>query len=142
MKQLIIVVLITCGIAIAQVCTRPATLEPSDVPFVFDANVGRAISWMEIQPGGKYGSEIRVCDPNGDPVVIEPISMPVGMTWDANSNWWHWRPKHSQIGVHYLVMRATDQPPSPAVPDFDEAVYLLHVKRTGNKGPFLLPFGN
>ena len=131
------------GFAVAQVCTSPPTLTPADVPFEYDPNdaPARFISWMQIDAGSEYGSEIRACDPDGDPFIIEPVSMPEGMTWDSITNWWHWTATNQQLGNHWLVFKVTDVPPVGDVNSLsDTAAYLVNVRRVTNEPPVLLPF--
>ena len=68
----------------------------------------RILGQQTMDVNGNYGSEVAATDPDGDDVTIEPVAMPEGMMWDAATSWWHWTPSGNQIGIHYLVVRATD----------------------------------
>ena len=141
-KTLILLLLFITGYLIAAECNAPLEITPAMTPFAYDSNEVNApiISWMEIEATGDYGSEMRACDPDGDLFKITPISMPIGVVWDANTNWWYWTPTIEQVGVHYFVFSATDIPPDANTAKTNIAAYLVNVKQRPNSAPWLLPF--
>jgi len=99
----------------------------------------RVIAGMTIECTKPYGSEMRGCDEDDDPYIIEPVIMPEGMTWDGS--WWHWTATSEQRGNHFLLFRITDAPIG-STPGTTYAVYLVKVTNRVNHPPVLLPFGD
>ncbi len=58
--MVISLLLLLATFAQPQTCHQYPSIE---CPFPVDPNVGRIISWMEIETGNEYKSEIRACDP-------------------------------------------------------------------------------
>ena len=139
MKKKMLVVLIVSvlsgGIYAATECLKPPNII---TPFPSDPN--RApIAWMEIQALSTYSSEIRVCDPDEDPMVVEVIEMPTGATFDGT--FWSWTPTLAQLGANYFVFKVTDIPPTGLEALSDEATYVVNVLRLTNRAPaFVVPF--
>ena len=124
-------------------CTCPtATIEPDEVPFSFDPNGLPAplIGWMELQVGQYAQKELRICEPDGEDVTVEPNSMPVGMVYDANEGRWHWTPEMADIGVHILAFDVTDIPVDNYPPESSSAAWVINVFRASNSRPCFLNF--
>jgi len=93
--------------------------DPAKLPFALDATkvkgsilspyVGDFTRWDA--PAGKWTRTGTYCDPDGDPVVIEAVSLPAGMslTQDQTARTWTLSGKLTK-GLYYIVLRAVDQP--------------------------------
>lgn len=140
-KWLIVLLLCYAVFVIAE-CIKAPGINPADTPFAYDPNSApaRVIGWLEISAFSETGSEVRACDPDGDPMIITPVVMPHGMIFDPNTNWWHWTPQAGQIGTHWLVFKVTDTPPIGSEVLSDEAATIINVTPRLNNPPCLLPF--
>jgi len=120
-------------------CVRPGILNPADVPFAYDSDGHEPIAWMGIEATRSYSSEVRGCDPDGDPFIMEPVFMPEGSTWNAATNTWSWTPTIEQVGVHFIKIRATDiVDPNTRWSKSSESEFMICVKAF-NETPVILP---
>ncbi len=141
-KWFIMLLLYCAAFVIAEECIKPPSIDPADVPFAYDPNTApaRVISWFEISATYETTREVKACDEDGDPMTITPVIMPIGMTFDPNSNYFNWTPETPQIGIHYVVFKVTDIPPTGTDPNSDEAAAVVNVTPRRNTPPCLLPF--
>ena len=144
MKKLMLIMLLLCCAAfvIAEECIKAPNIYPADVPFTYDPNTApeRVIHWLEISATSEISLEVKACDPDGDPYVITPVIMPDGMTFDPNTNYFHWTPETPQIGTHWIVFRVIDIPPFGSEPKGDIGATIINVTPRLNNPPCLLPF--
>jgi len=115
------------------------TIEPTDVPFVFDVTAvpegARLIGWMEMNALTLYPITPEIIDPDGDPCIVTALSLPEGMHENASvPGQWVWIPEKVQAGVHFIAFKGVDVPPDGEEAYEDIACYVVKVKR-GNAGP-------
>ena len=127
-------------------------LDPNDVPFIYDPNQcpSDPMIALIIQIGSTYIGEIKVTEPDGDPVTISLItgdedsgiiieSDPFYDVKDPNDELgmariyrfeWRWMPTIYDIGLHYVNVRVSDQYDA-----FDERTMIVLVKE--NRPPVI-----
>ena len=83
--------------------------------------------WAEV--GEPYAYDPAVRDPEGAPVRLEPLDLPLGAEWHAESGTLRWTPGLSDLGEHRLSVRATDAAGSSTVQEGQVGVYLPAPRR-------------
>ena len=143
MKKLMIASLI-CMLATYVIAECISPPDVTGVPFAYDPNDApeRVVGWREATVLSELCFTVPTCDPDGDPVFVIPTYMPLGMTFDPNTNQCRWTPQASQIGVNWVAFEAIDEPP-PGTPSLsDYAAMVINVEPRENAAPVLLPFGD
>ena len=116
-------------------------LGPNDVPFVYDPNqcLSEPMAALIIPVGSTHTGEIKVTEPDGDPVTIilsdENITVDTEPFYDIKDPndelgmariyryAWQWTPTIYDKGLHYINVRVSD--PYEA---FDERTMIILVK--------------
>ncbi len=148
MKKLLMIMIVVCLVCCVDVfgrtfvvagCNSPPTLDPNDVPFDYEPNDApeRLIAWAEILVLQEYTFEAFTCDPETDPVFTFPTYQPYGMVWDMNTGIYTWTPQPSQIGVHWVAIEATDEPPEGSTPKSDYVSMVINVVPRPNEKPVI-----
>ena len=124
-------------------------LDPNEVPFTYDPNqcLSEPMASLIIRVGETHVGEIKVTEPDGDPVTIslsnENIAIDAEPFYDAkdpNDNEgiariyrfaWQWTPSIYEVGLHYVNVRASDPYGYP----FDERTMIILVKE--NQAPVI-----
>ncbi|MDD5327438.1 MAG: Ig domain-containing protein [Phycisphaerae bacterium] len=118
MKKLILLTLLASfaqgkQFVVAESCDR-TPVDVNTVPFEIDPNeiAGFYLVGYEIVcQGPTFYWDIVCCDDEGDSYILEPISLPKGMTWDAAKNQIKWTPPTA--GIYYVKITVTDDPNRP-----------------------------
>lgn len=140
---LILVLLIAPFVSAAVIpppCPQQGYLDLADLPFTADPNQIKGFAWSYwgVEEGGQYGSELRVCDPDGDPVAITTENLPANMVLDVN-DWLQFSPSSAQAGaVYYIYVTATDSPPAGNAKTTTGTLVVYVYPR--NEPPVILPF--
>ncbi|MGA1840051.1 MAG: PKD domain-containing protein [bacterium] len=86
--------------------------------------------------GQPYGYDVEATDPDGDSITYYLDQAPDGMTIDNATGFISWTPTASQIGPHYITVRATDSLGASAT-----QFYILTVNPRPNDSPVANPGG-
>ena len=148
MVKTMITGLVLCVLLIGYQPTPSPPLDPNDVPFIYDPNlcVNEPMAALIIRVGSAHVGEIKVNEPDGDPVVVRLFSEdatvgstpyydvkdpndPLGMGRIYHFQW-SWAPTASDVGLHYISVRVSD--PYGA---FDERTIIVLVKE--NRPPVI-----
>jgi hypothetical protein len=96
-------------------CPNWKPIDPNTCPFIDKTKiVGVYIGYIETPTNSRTIVNSPTCDPEGMSMIATPISIPAGMIVQADANDWlsvEWKPKLTQAGVHYIVIKVTDQSP-------------------------------
>ncbi|MBM3964919.1 MAG: tandem-95 repeat protein, partial [Planctomycetes bacterium] len=78
----------------------------------------------------------KAIDPDGDGLIYALIQSAEGMTMDPNSGELRWRPTDSQLGLHEVIIRTTDD----ATPNLysEQQFNILVGKQPGNSNPIIV----
>jgi len=96
-------------------CISPPTTTDFPFEYVHDTNLPRVIGTTGIGTHYMSGSEVRGCQNQGYPYVIEPVQVPDGVVWDANIDTWYWLPDVNDVGPHPFVFGITSTAPDGEV---------------------------
>ena len=143
--RVVVVSLILCVLLLGYQPTPSPPLDPNDVPFIYDPNQcpSDPMIALIIKVGSTHIGQIKVNEPDGDPVTISLItgdedsgiiieSDPFYDAKDPNDPLkmgriyrfeWQWTPTINDIGLHYINVRVSDQYDA-----FDERTMIILVK--------------
>lgn len=146
--------MVRTGIAVLILSTMLFAYSPtpapplSDAPFIYDPNqcLSEPMIALIIRVGETYGGEIKITEPDGDPVTISldfndivVNSTPYYNIKDPNDPLgmariylyeWSWTPTVDNMGLHYINVRVSDQYSA-----FDERTMIILVKE--NRPPVI-----
>lgn len=121
--------------------TPAPPLDPNDAPFIYDPNqcLSEPMIALIIRVGETHTGEIKITEPDGDPVTIsldvndvivssypyydaKDPNDPLGMARIYHYEW-SWTPTIDDVGLHYINIRVSDQYDA-----FDERTMIVLVK--------------
>lgn len=141
MIKTIAVSLVLCLLLFGYQPAPSPSLDPNDVLFIYDPNLclSEPMIALIIQVGSTHVGEIKVNEPDGDPVTVTLDvndivvgSSPYYDVKDPNDPLgmgriycfqWSWTPTVSDIGLHYVNVKVSDQYDA-----FDERTMIVLIK--------------
>ena len=152
MIKIMVTGLILCVLMFSYQPTPSPPLDPNDVPFIYDPNQcpSEPMIALIIRVGSAHVGEIKVTEPDGDPVTISLMNgdSESGIIVDSNPYYnekdpndplgmariyrftWRWTPAIDDAGLHYINVRVSDQYYA-----FDERTMIVLVKE--NRPPVI-----
>lgn len=142
--------LILCMLLFSYEPAPSPPLDPNDVPFIYDPNqcLSEPMIALIIRVGELHTGELKVTEPDGDPVTIildvnNVIvgSIPTSVVKDPNDPEgiaiiyyyeWSWAPTAADVGLHYINIYVTDP---YTVDNSDERTMIILVKE--NRPPVI-----
>jgi len=152
MVKTMITGLVLCVLLLGYQPTPSPPLDPNDVPFIYDPNqcLSEPMIALIIRIGSAHVGEIKVIEPDGDPVTVSLMTgdNESGIIVDSNPFYnvkdpndplgiariyrftWRWTPAMDDEGLHYVNVRVSDQYDA-----FDERTMIVLVKE--NRPPVI-----
>jgi len=115
---------------------------PGKIPFPYEPNqiVGKKLGGVSIEATDFMIVDINCTDPQDDPFVITIVDAPPGVYIINDANDWRlqWTPEITQVGIWYVVLKATDSPSPPRKSKSSQGTIVIQVV-TVNEAPVLWP---
>ncbi len=109
--------------------------------YVFAVNDPPRFSPVNVPPiaeGVQFRLPIQVADPEGQAFTVQALTLPTGMTFNAQSRELAWTPQNYQVGQHRVSLSADDGQPARIASTLD---FTLTVQNTNNP-PTIRPLNN